>query len=70
MRLKDRKIWEYKESPTARWDVEPEDPTQIDENDNAPKADVGLVGVPFEDQDLTHEESSSSSDEDFDIGDD
>ena len=70
LRLKDRKIHEYKESPVAQWDVEPEDPTQIDEDDDAIEADVGLVGVPLEDQNLTHEESSNSSDEGFNIGDD
>jgi hypothetical protein len=70
LRLKERKTREYKESPAARWDVDPEDPAQIDEDDDAAEANVGLVGVPLEDEDLTHEESSSSSDEDFGIGDD
>ena len=69
LRLKDHKTRKYKESPAARWDVEPEDPAQIDEDADA-EANVGLVGVPLEDQDLTQEESSSSSDEDFGIGDD
>ena len=68
LRLKDRKTHKYKESPATRWDVEPEDPAQIDEDDDVAKANVGLVGVPLEDQDLTHEESSSSSDEDFGLG--
>ena len=63
MRLKDRKTREYKESSTARCDVEPKDPTHIDEDDDAAKANVGLVGVPLEALDLTHEESSSCSDE-------
>ena len=49
--------------------MEPEDPARINEDVDA-KANVGLVGGPLEDQDLTHEESSSSSDEDFGIGDD
>ena len=69
LRLKDCKTRKYKESPAARWDVEPEDPAQIDKDANA-EANVGLVGVPLKDQDLTHEESSSSNDEDFGIGDD
>ena len=64
LRLKDHKTCEYKESPTSRWDVEPEDPTQSDEDDDATKANVRLVGVPLEALDLTHKESSSSSDED------
>ena len=69
LRLKDRKTREYKESPATRWDVELEYLVQIDKDVDA-EANVGLVGVLLEDQDLTHEESSSSSDEDFNIGDD
>ena len=50
--------------------MEPQDPIQIDEDDDAVEANVGLIGVPLEDHDLTDEESSSSSDEDFGIWDD
>ena len=46
LRLKDRKTHEYKKSPKAQWGVGPEDLTQIDEDDDAAKADVWLVGVP------------------------
>ena len=60
LQLKDRKTREYKERLAARWDVQPEDPAQIDEDADT-EANVGLVGVPLEDQDLTYEESSSSS---------
>ena len=50
--------------------MELEDPTQIDEDDDAAEANVGLVIVPLERQDLTHKGSNSFSDEDFGIGDD
>jgi hypothetical protein len=49
----------YKESPAARWDVEPEEPSQIDEDADT---DAGLVGIPL--AALTLEEADSSEDED------
>lgn len=49
----------YKESPAARWDVEPEEPSQLDED--ADTSDAGLVGIPL--ADLTIEETKSSEDE-------
>ena len=49
-----------KESPLACWDVEPEDPSQIDEDEIAAKPNVGLVVFPL--AKLNYDESSSSSD--------
>ncbi|XP_059072621.1 uncharacterized protein LOC131873636 [Cryptomeria japonica] len=62
LRLIDRKTLMYKESPAARWDVEPEEPSQIDEDDPT-TSDAGLVGVSL--RDLDPQESSSSSEEEF-----
>ena len=41
-----------------RWDVEPEDVAQIDEDDTAP----GLVGVPLDETTLPVEDDSEDSD--------
>jgi hypothetical protein len=60
LRLIDRKTLLYKESLATRWDVNPKEPAQIDEDVSASNA--GLVGVTL--TDLDHEDSSSSSDED------
>lgn len=62
LRLMDHKTLVYKESPVARWDVEPEKPSQIDEDDPT-TLDAGLVGVSLRDLDL--QESISSSEEEF-----
>lgn len=51
LHLMDRKTLVYKESPTTRWDVEPEEPSQIDEDDPT-TSDAGLVGVSLRDLDL------------------
>ena len=58
----------YKESLAARWDVESKDQTHIEEDKTVAKIDVGMVSVPF--VELEHDESSSSSDEDFGLGND
>jgi hypothetical protein len=59
--IDDCKTRVYKERPASRWDVEPEEPSQIDEEDALDPA-TRLVGVPFSALDLG-ENNSSSGDE-------
>ncbi|KAH9312750.1 hypothetical protein KI387_027785, partial [Taxus chinensis] len=47
LRLMDRKTPTYKESPTLRWDVDPEDARQVDED----QEQRGLVDISFADAD-------------------
>lgn len=61
LRLADRQTPEYRQTPALRWDVEPEDVAQIDEDDIAP----GLVGVPLDETTLLVEDDSEE-DSDFD----
>ena len=61
LRLADRQTPEYRQTPALRWDVEPEDVAQIDEDDMAP----GLVGVPLDETTLPVEDDSEE-DSDFD----
>ncbi|KAH9293455.1 hypothetical protein KI387_041340, partial [Taxus chinensis] len=60
LRLQDRQTPEYRQTPATRWDVDPEDASQIDE-----EAQVGLVGVPL-DEAAPHSSSDSDSESDFD----
>ena len=59
--IKDCQTRVYKESPVAWWDVEPEEPSQIDEDANTSNA--GLVGIPLAALTLEEAESSDSKDE-------
>ena len=43
-----RKLPEYLEGPTTWWDVDVEDPTQIDDDEYNPSPNVGLVGIPLD----------------------
>ena len=47
LRLCSRKQPEYLEGPAARWDVNAEDAAQIDNDDDNPLPDEGLVGIPL-----------------------
>lgn len=58
LHMKDLKTPVYKESLASRWDVDPEEPSQIDEEDALDPA-TGLVGVPFSALDLGDTDSSS-----------
>ena len=58
LRINDRNTSVYKESLASRWDVEPEEPSQIDDEDALDPA-TGLVGVPFSSLDLGETDSSS-----------
>ena len=49
LRLFSRKLPEYLEGPAARWDVDAEDATQIDDDDDNPPPNAGLVGIPLDD---------------------
>lgn len=51
----------YKESPITQRDVEPKEPSQIDEDEDTTPLDVGLVGTCL--IGFNHEEFSSSIDE-------
>ena len=51
----------YKESLAAQWDVEPEEPSQSEED--ADTFDAGLVGIPLAALTLEEAESSDSKDE-------
>ena len=55
--MKDRKTLVSKESPTSRWDVEPKEPSQIDDDILDPA--TGLIGVPFSSLDLGDNDNSS-----------
>ena len=48
LRLKSRKLPKYLEGPAARWDVNPEDAAQIDDDEDNPLPDAGLVGIPLD----------------------
>ena len=61
LHIKDCQTRVYKESPATRWDVEPEEPSQIDED--ADTSDVGLVGIPLAALTLEEAESSDLEDE-------
>ena len=52
LRFVDRQTPEYRQTPALRWDVEPEDVAQIDEDDIA----LGLVGVPLDETMLPEED--------------
>ena len=52
LRLLTRKTPEYLQGPAAKWDVDPEDASQIDDDDNGPSIHTGLVNVPLEDMEL------------------
>ena len=60
LRLADRETPEYRQTPTLRWDVEPEDVAQIYKDDTA----LGLVGIPLDETTLPVEDDSE---EDFDF---
>jgi len=62
LRLAHRKTPEYRMGPATRWDVDPEDDAQIDEEDGHDEMRHGLVGVP-----LVTPESDSDSDTDTPI---
>ena len=49
LRLCSRKQPEYLEGPATRWDVNAEDATQIDNDDENPLPNAGLVGIPLDD---------------------
>lgn len=59
LHLIDRNTSTYKESPAARWDVEPEEPTQIDDD----ATETLLVGIGIDE--LENLGSSSLIDEDI-----
>ena len=56
LRLAYRKTPEYQKGLATRWDVEPEDSAQIDEEDESYDLQHGLAGVPL----VTHESDSDS----------
>jgi hypothetical protein len=56
LRLAHRKTPEYRRGMTTRWDVDPEDGAQIDEEDESYDLQHGLAGVPL----VTHESDSDS----------
>ena len=62
LRLEHRKTPEYQMGLATRWDVDPEDDAQIDEEERLDEVHHGLVGVPLD----THE-SDSNSDSDTPI---
>ena len=62
LRLAHRKTPEYRKGPATRWDVDPEDSAQIDDEDGPDELRHGLVGVS-----LVTEESDSDSDTDIPI---
>ncbi|KAH9291987.1 hypothetical protein KI387_042831, partial [Taxus chinensis] len=67
LRLIDRKTPEYKQTPALRWDVDPEEPRQVEEDNTVQR---GLIGLTFEDEDAsTNEEEfmdiASDADSDF-----
>ena len=45
--IRSRKLPEYLEGPVARWDVDIEDASKIDDDEDNPSPDAGLVGIPF-----------------------
>ena len=47
LRLQTRRTPEYLQGPAARWDVDPEDASQIDDEDE-PSCSTGLVNVPLD----------------------
>ena len=49
LRLHSRKVPEYLEGPAARWDVDAEDAAQIDDDEDNPLPNAGLVGIPLDD---------------------
>ncbi|KAH9316765.1 hypothetical protein KI387_044003 [Taxus chinensis] len=53
LRLIDRKTPEYKHTPALRWDVDPEEPRQIEEDNTVQR---GLIGLTFEDEDASTSE--------------
>lgn len=61
LRLQDRQTTEYRQTPAARWDVDPEDVRQIDEEE----VQLGMVGLPLDDP--LQAESDSDTDSAFDI---
>lgn len=62
LRLAHRKTPEYQREPETRWDVNPEDSAQIDDEDGPNELHHGLIGVP-----LVTQESDSDSDNDIPI---
>jgi len=52
LRLLTRKTPEYLQGPAAQWDVDPEDASQIDDDDDGPSLHAGLVNVPLDDIEL------------------
>lgn len=62
--LIDRESFLYKESLVTWWDVELEDPTQVDENYATIKYG-GIFGISLEDLDHRESNSMSSSDEKY-----
>lgn len=62
LRLAHRKTPEYRREPETRWDVNPEDSAQIDDEDGPDELQHGLIGVP-----LVTQESDSDSDNDIPI---
>ena len=56
LRLAHRKTPEYRMGPATRWDVNPEEDAQIDEEDGPDETQHGLVGVPL----VTHESDTNS----------
>jgi hypothetical protein len=63
LRLEDRQTPEYRQTPALRWDIDPEDAAQIDEDDTTP----GLVGVPLDESSLPVQHDSDSDSEDSDM---
>ena len=61
LRLTNRQTLEYRQTPALRWDVEPKDVAQIDEDDTTP----GFFGVLL-DQTTLLVEDDSEEDSDFD----
>ncbi|KAH9302637.1 hypothetical protein KI387_014220 [Taxus chinensis] len=64
--LMDRKTPEYNQTPALRWDVDPEEPRQVEEDNIVQR---GLIGLTFEDKDASTNEEfmdiTSDVDSDF-----
>ncbi|XP_057840716.2 uncharacterized protein LOC131050532 [Cryptomeria japonica] len=62
LRLQDRQTPEYRQTPALRWDVDPEDVAQVDEEETP----QGLVGIPLDEVDIDQDSGIDSEDSDFD----
>ena len=52
LRLLTRRAPKYLQGPTAKWDVDPEDVAQIDDEDDEPSLHAGLVNIPLDEIEL------------------